>query len=69
MAGANSKEPTGYCPSIGWKREKTRNKKNDEDLIFKILYVFQTRLFDFIEMYNRQMLVDNDALKQFKVKR
>jgi len=33
------------------------------------MYVFQTRLFDFIEMYNRQMLVDNDALKQFKVER
>ena len=27
--------------------------------------VFQTRLFDFIEIYHRQMMVDKDALKQF----
>jgi len=31
--------------------------------------VFQTRLFDFIEIYHRQMMVDKDALKQFIVER
>jgi len=27
MAGANSKEPTGYCTSIGWIREKRLGTK------------------------------------------
>jgi len=31
--------------------------------------VFQTRLFDFIEIYHRQMMTDKDALKQFIVER
>ena len=30
---------------------------------------FQTRLFDFIEIYHRQMMTDKDALKQFIVER